>query len=199
MSEMILDSLFLITITDINKSGKLPRTVCISRHGFTRSYHLSSVLKIACTVTGMKRPSQTCSINHVLMILQRAISTIRRKRRRASFRFYPNSTNKVVGGNMDNVVDLREATCNVRGLAFNRLHAVLHETDRVPTPQEGKAALELLRQAELVIVDTNIQAVRIQHYLAKQALLALCVTGEQASELTLPEVPVWGDPQVDHQ
>lgn len=199
MSEMILDSLFLVTITSINKNGKLPRNVCISRHGFTRRYHLCSVLDIACKVAEMKRPSQTCSTAHVLMILQRAISVVRRKRRRSSFRFYPNSTNKVVGGNMDKVVDLRAASCNITGLALNRLLIVINETDRTPTPQEGQAALELLRKTELVIVDTELQSARMQNYLAKQVLLSLCVTGEQASDLTLPDVPVWGDPQVDHQ
>ncbi|AFQ96567.1 hypothetical protein G173_gp022 [Erwinia phage phiEaH2] len=199
MSEMILDSLFLVTITHINKNGKPPRNVFIERHGFIRRYHLQAVLVIACKVAQMKRPSVACSTNHILMILQRAISVIRRKRRRASFRFYPNSTNKVVGGDMSKVVDLREASCNVRGLALNRLLGVINETGREPTPPEGQAALELLRNAELVIVDTDLQSARMQNYLARQVLLTLCVTGEQASELTLPEVPVWGDPQVDHQ
>lgn len=200
MSCMILDSLFLITIAHINKHGKLPSNVCISRAGFVRRYHPCAVLTLACKVIDIKRPAYTCSTQHAMMILQRAISVIRRKRRRAPFRFYPNSTNKVLGCNMEGVLDLRAGSCNVTGLAYNRLYGVINEVDKSPTPQEGQATLALLRTATLIIVDTDIQCARMQDYLAKRVLLTLCVTGEQASELTLPSVEtVWGEPQVDHQ
>ncbi|WP_216088747.1 hypothetical protein, partial [Shigella flexneri] len=83
---------------------------------------------------------------------------MRRKRRRAAFRFYPNSTQQVVGEYSNMVVDLRAGRSNVTGLAYNRLKRILDDSDALTTPQEGQAALTLLRDAELVIVDTAVQA-----------------------------------------
>lgn len=198
MSEMILDSLFLITVAHINKNGKLPEHVDISRHGFKRRYQISKVLEIACLVTKMRRPVEGCSVKHAQMILGRAISEIRRKRRRAPYRFYPNSTKQVVGEG-EGVVDLREASCNVAGIARNWLLSVISKTPRSPTPQEGQAVLNLMRQAHLVITDTANQAARMQHYLACRGFATLAVPTEYAAEITLPATTEWSAPAVDHQ
>ncbi|EBV4534890.1 hypothetical protein DOW51_26140, partial [Salmonella enterica subsp. enterica serovar Kentucky] len=81
-----------------------------------------------------------------------------------------------------------------------RLKRILDDSDAFTTPQEGQAALALLRGAELVIVDTAVQAARMQHYLAKQGLVLLCVPSAQAANLTAPETSeVWSGPIVDHQ
>lgn len=201
MSEMILDSLLLITVSYINKTGKLPkRGVTIERDGFKHRYPLTKILDLAARLAKMRRPNSEAAPKYVLLVLQRAISEVRRKRRRAAFRFYPNSTQQVVGEYNDMVVDLRAGRSNVTGLAYNRLKRILEDSDALTTPQEGQAALTLLRGAELVIVDTGVQAARMQHYLAKQGLVLLCVTSAQAANLTTPETSeVWSDPIVDHQ
>lgn len=201
MSEMILDSLLLITVSYINKTGKLPkRGVTIERDGFKHRYPLTKILDLAARLAKMRRPNSEAAPKYVLLVLQRAISEVRRKRRRAAFRFYPNSTQQVVGEYNDMVVDLRAGRSNVTGLAYNRLKRILDDSDALTTPQEGQAALTLLRGAELVIVDTAVQAARMQHYLAKQGLVLLCVTSAQAVNLTTPETSeVWSDPIVDHQ
>lgn len=201
MSEMILDSLLLITVSYINKTGKLPkRGVTIERDGFKHRYPLTKILDLAARLAKMRRPNSEAAPKYVLLVLQRAISEVRRKRRRAAFRFYPNSTQQVVGEYNDMVVDLRAGRSNVTGLAYNRLKRILDDTDALTTPQEGQAALTLLRGAELVIVDTAVQAARMQHYLAKQGLVLLCVTSTQAANLTAPQTSeVWSDPIVDHQ
>lgn len=201
MSEMILDSLLLITVSYINKTGKLPkRGVTIERDGFKHRYPLTKILDLAARLAKMRRPNSEAAPKYVLLVLQRAISEVRRKRRRAAFRFYPNSTQQVVGGYNDMVVDLRAGRSNVTGLAYNRLKRILDDSDALTTPQEGQAALTLLRGAELVIVDTAVQAARMQHYLAKQGLVLLCVTSVQVANLTTPETSeVWSDPIVDHQ
>ncbi|AWN08899.1 hypothetical protein MLDJOKPK_00060 [Salmonella phage SPAsTU] len=198
MSEMILDSLFLITVAHINKNGKLPEHVDISRHGFKRRYQISKVLEIACLVTAMRRPGEGCSVKHAQMILGRAISEVRRKRRRSPYRFYPNSTKQVVGEG-GGVVDLREATCNVAGLARDWLLSIISKNPRSPTPQEGQAVLALMRKTHLVITDTPNQAARMQHYLACRGFATLAVPSAQAEEIKLPEVPEWSAPVVDHQ
>lgn len=201
MSEMILDSLLLITVSYINKTGKLPkRGVTIERDGFKHRYPLTKILDLAARLAKMRRPNSEAAPKYVLLVLQRAISEVRRKRRRAAFRFYPNSTQQVVGQYNDMVVDLRAGRSNVTGLAYNRLKRILDDSDALTTPQEGQAALTLLRGADLVIVDTAVQAARMQHYLAKQGLVLLCVTSAQAANLTTPETSeVWSGPIVDHQ
>ena len=201
MSEMILDSLLLTTVSYINKTGKLPkRGVTIERDGFKHRYPLTKILDLAARLAKMRRPNSEAAPKYVLLVLQRAISEVRRKRRRAAFRFYPNSTQQVVGEYNDMVVDLRAGRSNVTGLAYNRLKRILDDSNALTTPQEGQAALTLLRGAELVIVDTAVQAARMQHYLAKQGLVLLCVTSAQAANLTTPETSeVWSDPIVDHQ
>ena len=201
MSEMILDSLLLITVSYINKTGKLPkRGVTIERDGFKHRYPLTKILDLAARLAKMRRPNSEAAPKYVLLVLQRAISEVRRKRRRAAFRFYPNSTQQVVGEYSNMVVDLRAGRSTVTGLAYNRLKRILDDSDALTTPQEGQAALTLLRDAELVIVDTAVQAARMQHYLAKQGLVLLCVTSAQAANLTAPETSeVWSDPIVDHQ
>lgn len=201
MSEMILDSLLLITVSYINKTGKLPkRGVTIERDGFKHRYPLTKILDLAARLAKMRRPNSEAAPKYVLLVLQRAISEVRRKRRRAAFRFYPNSTQQVVGEYNDMVVDLRAGRSNVTGLAYNRLKRILDDSDALTTPQEGQAALTLLRGAELVIVDTAVEAARMQHYLAKQGLVLLCVTSAQAANLTAPQTSeVWCDPIVDHQ
>ena len=201
MSEMILDSLLLITVSYINKTGKLPkRGVTIERDGFKHRYPLTKILDLAARLAKMRRPNSEAAPKYVLLVLQRAISEVRRKRRRAAFRFYPNSTQQVVGEYSNMVVDLRAGRSNVTGLAYNRLKRILDDSDALTTPQEGQAALTLLRDAELVIVGTAVQAARMQHYLAKQGLVLLCVTSAQAANLTAPETSeVWSDPIVDHQ
>lgn len=201
MSEMILDSLLLITVSYINKTGKLPkRGVTIERDGFKHRYPLTKILDLAARLAKMRRPNSEAAPKYVLLVLQRAISEVRRKRRRAAFRFYPNSTQQVVGEYSNMVVDLRAGRSNVTGLAYNRLKRILDDSDALTAPQEGQAALTLLRDAELVIVDTAVQAARMQHYLAKQGLVLLCVTSAQAANLTAPETSeVWSDPIVDHQ
>ncbi|EFY2245816.1 hypothetical protein DQB62_04210 [Shigella flexneri] len=201
MSEMILDSLLLITVSYINKTGKLPkRGVTIERDGFKHRYPLTKILDLAARLAKMRRPNSEAAPKYVLLVLQRAISEVRRKRRRAAFRFYPNSTQQVVGEYSNMVVDLRAGRSNVTGLAYNRLKRILVDSDALTTPQEGQAALTLLRDAELVIVDTAVQAARMQHYLAKQGLVLLCVTSAQAANLTSPETSeVWSGQIVDHQ
>lgn len=201
MSEMILDSLLLITVSYINKTGKLPkRGVTIERDGFKHRYPLTKILDLAARLAKMRRPNSEAAPKYVLLVLQRAISEVRRKRRRAAFRFYPNSTQQVVGEYSNMVVDLRAGRSNVTGLAYNRLKRILDDSDALTTPQEGQAALTLLRDAELVIVDTAVQAARMQHYLAKQGLVLLCVTSAQAANLTSSETSeVWSGPIVDHQ
>lgn len=201
MSEMILDSLLLITVSYINKTGKLPkRGVTIERDGFKHRYPLTKILDLAARLAKMRRPNSEAAPKYVLLVLQRAISEVRRKRRRAAFRFYPNSTQQVVGEYNDMVVDLRAGRSNVTGMAYNRLKRILDDSDALTTPQEGQAALTLLRGAELVIVDTAVEAARMQHYLAKQGLVLLCVTSAQAANLTAPQTSeVWSDPIVDHQ
>lgn len=201
MSEMILDSLLLITVSYINKTGKLPkRGVTIERDGFKHRYPLTKILDLAARLAKMRRPNSEAAPKYVLLVLQRAISEVRRKRRRAAFRFYPNSTQQVVGEYNDMVVDLRAGRSNVTGLAYNRLKRILDDSDALTTPQEGQAALTLLRGAELVIVGTAVEAARMQHYLAKQGLVLLCVTSAQAANLTAPQTSeVWSDPIVDHQ
>lgn len=201
MSEMILDSLLLITVSYINKTGKLPkRGVTIERDGFKHRYPLTKILDLAARLAKMRRPNSEAAPKYVLLVLQRAISEVRRKRRRAAFRFYPNSTQQVVGEYNDMVVDLRAGRSNVTGLAYNRLKRILDDSDALTTPQEGQAALTLLRGTELVIVDTAVEAARMQHYLAKQGLVLLCVTSAQAANLTAPQTSeVWSDPIVDHQ
>lgn len=201
MSEMILDSLLLITVSYINKTGKLPkRGVTIERDGFKHRYPLTKILDLAARLAKMRRPNSEAAPKYVLLVLQRAISEVRRKRRRAAFRFYPNSTQQVVGEYSNMVVDLRAGRSNVTGLAYNRLKRILDDSDALTTPQEGQAALTLLRGAELVIVDTAVQAARMQHYLAKQGLVLLCVPSPQAANLAMPETSeVWSDPIVDHQ
>ncbi len=201
MSEMILDSLLLITVSYINKTGKLPkRGVTIERDGFKHRYPLTKILDLAARLAKMRRPNSEAAPKYVLLVLQRAISEVRRKRRRAAFRFYPNSTQQVVGEYSNMVVDLRAGRSNVTGLAYNRLKRILDDSDTLTTPQEGQAALTLLRGAELVIVDTAVQAARMQHYLAKQGLVLLCVPSAQAANLAMPETSeVWSDPIVDHQ
>lgn len=201
MSEMILDSLLLITVSYINKTGKLPkRGVTIERDGFKHRYPLTKILDLAARLAKMRRPNSEAAPKYVLMVLQRAISEVRRKRRRAAFRFYPNSTQQVVGEYNDMVVDLRAGRSNVTGMAYNRLKRILDDSDALTTPQEGQAALTLLRGTELVIVDTAVEAARMQHYLAKQGLVLLCVTSAQAANLTAPQTSeVWSDPIVDHQ
>lgn len=201
MSEMILDSLLLITVSYINKTGKLPkRGVTIERDGFKHRYPLTKILDLAARLAKMRRPNSEAAPKYVLLVLQRAISEVRRKRRRAAFRFYPNSTQQVVGEYNDMVVDLRAGRSNVTGLVYNRLKRILDDSDALTTPQEGQAALTLLRGAELVIVDTAVEAARMQHYLAKQGLVLLCVTSAQAANLTAPQTSeVWSDPIVDHQ
>lgn len=201
MSEMILDSLLLITVSYINKTGKLPkRGVTIERDGFKHRYPLTKILDLAARLAKMRRPNSEAAPKYVLLVLQRAISEVRRKRRRAAFRFYPNSTQQVVGEYNDMVVDLRAGRSNVTGMAYNRLKRILDDSDALTTPQEGQAALTLLRGTELVIVDTAVEAARMQHYLAKQGLVLLCVTSAQAANLTAPQTSeVWSDPIVDHQ
>lgn len=201
MSEMILDSLLLITVSYINKTGKLPkRGVTIERDGFKHRYPLTKILDLAARLAKMRRPNSEAAPKYVLLVLQRAISEVRRKRRRAAFRFYPNSTQQVVGEYNDMVVDLRAGRSNVTGMAYNRLKRILDDSDALTTPQEGQAALTLLRGAELVIVDTSVEAARMQHYLAKQGLVLLCVTSAQAANLTAPQTSeVWSGPIVDHQ
>ena len=201
MSEMILDSLLLITVSYINKTGKLPkRGVTIERDGFKHRYPLTKILDLAARLAKMRRPNSEAAPKYVLLVLQRAISEVRRKRRRAAFRFYPNSTQQVVGEYNDMVVDLRAGRSNVTGMAYNRLKRILDDSDALTTPQEGQAALTLLRGTELVIVDTAVEAARMQHYLAKQGLVLLCVTSAQAANLTAPQTSeVWSGPIVDHQ
>ncbi|EDG6829056.1 hypothetical protein FG609_023240 [Salmonella enterica subsp. enterica serovar Typhimurium] len=198
MSEMILDSLFLITVANINKNGNLPEYVDISRHGFKRRYQIGKVLEIACLVTNMRRPVDGCSVKHAQMILGRAISEVRRKRRRAPYRFYPNSTKQVVGEG-EGVVDLREASCNVGGIARDWLMSIISKHPRAPTPQEGQAVLALMRKTHLVITDTPNQAARMQHYLACRGFTTLAVPSEYATDIKLPPVPEWSEPKVDHQ
>lgn len=201
MSEMVLDSLLLITVSYINKTGKLPkRGVTIEREGFKHRYPLTKVLDLAARLAKMRRPNSEAAPKYVLLVLQRAISEVRRKRRRAAFRFYPNSTQQVVGEYNDMVVDLRAGRSNVTGMAYNRLKRILDDSDALTTPQEGQAALALLRRAELVIVDTPVEAARMQHYLARQGLVLLCVTSAQTQNLRTPEpVATWSEPIVDHQ
>ncbi|HCS5018697.1 TPA: hypothetical protein ORQ81_000191 [Escherichia coli] len=201
MSEMILDSLLLITVSYINKTGKLPkRGVTIEREGFKHRYPLTKVLDLAARLAKMRRPNSEAAPKYVLLVLQRAISEVRRKRRRAAFRFYPNSTQQVVGEYNEMVVDLRAGRSNVTGMAYNRLKRILDDSDALTTPQEGQAALALLRRAELVIVDTPVEAARMQHYLARQGLVLLCVTSAQTQNLRTAEpVTTWSEPIVDHQ
>lgn len=199
MPEMILDSLFLITNAYIDKHKKLPMRVCVRRKGVSRLYHIATVLDIACKVTGMAKPKSLNNFKHVRGILHKAVCVMHRLRRQSPYRFLLKD-GVADSGHRDNLVDLRDAFCNVAGMARERLVSVAQGTTRPPTQQEAEAAIEMMRRAELVVVNDEKEAFRLQHYLAERALTPLVVHAEVAAPLNQPvTVGQWSEPTVAHQ
>lgn len=199
MPEMILDSLFLITNAYIDKHGKLPVRICVRRSGVSRLYHITKVLDIACKVTGMKRPKTLNNFKHVQGILHKAMCDMHRKRRHSPY----HALTRASGGNVEyreNIVNLRPGYCNVNGLGAQRLRNIIQGKNVEPTPQEAEHAMSLLRAAELIVVESEAEAYRIQFFLTDRGLPALVVYGEAADKLNLPSTDgVWSKPTVEHQ
>lgn len=198
MPEMILDSLFLITNAYIDKHKKLPVRVCIRRRGVSRLYHIATVLDIACKITGMDKPKSLNNFKHVRGVLHKAVCVMHRLRRQSPYRFLLKGTD--IGEYRDNLVDLRDAYCNVAGMGRERLVSVAQGTTRPPTQQEAEAAIEMMKRAELVVVQDEKEAYRLQHYLAERALTPLVIHAEVAGLLNQPETAeAWSEPTVAHQ
>jgi len=199
MPEMILDSLFLITSAYISKHKKLPVQVCVRRKGVSRLYHMTTVLDIACKVTGMDKPKSLNRFNHIRGILHKAVCVVYRMRRDSPYRFLLKD-GVAVSDYRENLVDLRDDYCNVCGMGRERLVAVAQGTSRAPTQQEAEAAIEMMRRAELVVVNTEKEAYRLQHYLAERALTPIVVHHAAVAGLELPKTEgQWSEPTVVHQ
>lgn len=199
MPEMILDSLFLITSAYIDKHKKLPVQVCVRRKGVSRMYHITTVLDIACKVTGMTKPKTLNSFKHVRGILHKAVCVMYRLRRDSPYRFLLKAGLEVAEYR-DNLVDLRDEFCNVCGLARERLVSVAQGNSRAPTQQEAEAAIAMMKRAELVVVNNEKEAYRLQHYLAERALTPIVVHHDMVADLDLPKTEgQWSEPTVAHQ
>lgn len=199
MTEMVLDSIFLIAHAYIDKHGTLPEKICVRRRRNSRLYHIVRVVDIACEVTGMERPKSLRNIRHVKGTLHKAVCVMNRHRKRSPY--YPLTRNPIREVTEEGmVIDLRSATCNVAGLARERLVAVAEGREYTPTKQAAQAAAELLKKADVIAVDSERASHRVQFFLADRGIRALVVFGEAAEALKLPKVEAeWSEPTVDHQ
>ncbi|QXO09545.1 hypothetical protein pEaSNUABM11_00121 [Erwinia phage pEa_SNUABM_11] len=196
---MILDSIILIANKYINKNGKLPPSVGVHRGIYKRLYHISTVVGIACKVSGMKRPPSTRDFNRVKGILHKAVCVLHHKRHKSPYRGLT-KTPQEIPMTREGIVDLRPSTCNVAGLARQRLVAIIDDTKATTTAQEANAAIALMTEAELVLVETDIQSYRLQHYLAERGILTMVMTTAEIPGLDMPNTEgEWSDPTVDHQ
>jgi len=196
---MILDSIILIANKSVTTKKEIPPTVAVHRGRYKRLYHIATVVEIACKVAKMKRPPSSRDFNRVKGILHKAICVIHQKRHKSPYRGLLR-TPQEVPMTREGIVDLREKTCNVAGLARQRLTSIINETKSPASLQEATAAIELMKTAELVIVESDIQSYRLQHYLAERGLLPLVITSAQAAGLDMPATDGdWSEPVVDHQ
>jgi hypothetical protein len=100
----------------------------------------------------------------------------------------------------EGIVDLRTATCNVAGLARQRLVSIINDSKTPTTTQEAHAAIAMVTSAELILVDTEIQSYRLQHFLAERGILTMVMTSSETTGLIMPNTEdEWSDPTVDHQ
>lgn len=196
---MILDSIILIANKYINKNGKLPPSVGVHRGIYKRLYHISTVVGIACKVSGMKRPPSTRDFNRVKGILHKAVCVVHHKRHKSPYRGLLKVPQEIPV-TREGIVDLRPKTCNVAGIARDRLMSIIDDSKSPTTAQAATAAIELMTATELVIVETDIQSYRLQHYLAERGLLPLVLTSTEAAGLDMPETDGdWSAPAVGHQ
>lgn len=199
MPDMILDSLFLIANAYIGKHGKLPERICVRRPGFSKLYHITVVLDAACKVTGMEKPKSLSSFRRVKGILHKAMCIMHRARRQSPYRHLLKASAEMTDYR-DNLIDLRPAFCNVAGVGSERLNAVISGNTRPPTQQEAQAAIEMMKRAELIVVDSEKEAFRLQHYLAERALTPIVVHAEAVAGMDLPSTEgEWSEPTVAHQ
>lgn len=194
---MILDSLFLITNAYIGSNGKVPNRIFIRRKGYNCVYHISSVVDIACKITGVKRPKTISDVVRIRGLMRKACADMYRYRRKAPYRYLPKSVGKVTGENVGKIIDLRDGHVSVAGIVYDRLLAVINATGTRPSQQAAIMTNATVADVEMFIVDNDKQSYRLQKFLADRGFKALVVTGDKAEGYGNEEG--WSAPGVGYQ
>lgn len=197
---MILDSLFRIVCSRIKKNDGLPEYVTIQRDGFRHKYHINEIVRIASKVIGKERSVGIKDVELASRVLMRARDAMFIYRQSSPVACWAlNNVEKVPVNEHVRVVDLRKESCNVEGLALPRLLKALDkEHNGVVSPQNSMAAVKLLMATDLVIVDTPLEAQRIQGYLAERILKAAVAHSKEIEGYYTPPKKdgVWSEPFV---
>lgn len=200
---MILDSLFRIAAHDFRVNGKLPEYVHIRRKGgFHRDYHIREVVALASKVCGLKKTVGIKREKNALGILRKAARIMHEQRLLSPVCGYvlTDLPKTKITGNVK-VGDLRSASCNVVGMARVRLEAAMNNTakETVLRPEHRYAAVEMAKQTDIFVVDTDIQSARLQDFLARANLSSVVVTHEDIKDFyeVSPEAREdWSEPLI---
>lgn len=199
---MILESLFRIASARVKKDNALPEYITIQRDGFRRKYHINEVVSIASKIVGKSRSVGVKNVEAAKEILLRARDVMFVYRQCSPVACWalidlPKTEIK----SYVRIVDLREKTCNVAGLALTRLNkALTRDADMQVSHQDSMAAIQLMMETDLVIVETPLECQRMQDYLASRVLKPVVVhTKEIEGYYDAPITEgTWSKPTVAH-
>lgn len=198
---MILESLFRIVCSRIKKTNALPGYVTINRDGFRHKYHINEIVRIASKVIGKERSVGIKNVEVATQVLLRARDAMFIYRQASPVACWAlNNVRKIPIGEHIRVVDLRKASCNVEGPALPRLLKSISKDDDVKvSPQNSMAAVKLILETDIIIVDTPLECQRLQSYLASRVLKAVVVHAAEIEGYYNPPLKdiEWSEPFVD--
>lgn len=180
---MIIDSLFRLVAASLRDEGKLPTHVKIRRKDFVKTYPIQQVVNIASRVSGMSRSVGFKDLNNTAGIIRKAAAIMADHRRKHPLGGF--ASRDVEKRKFDNiefkVVDLRLRMLNVQGIARERLESVLNNKPNPKlTHHHSYAAIEVVKEADIIVVHSRIESVRLQSYLATRNIKTIVIDNEIA-------------------
>lgn len=199
---MILESLFRIACSRAKKENILPEYITIQRDGFRHKYHINEVVRIASKIVGKERSVGVKNVDAAKEILLRARDAMFVYRQASPVACWaltdlPKSEIKP----FVRVVDLRPKTCNIAGLALTRLgKALTRDANLQVSHQDSMAAVKLMMETDLVIVETPLECQRMQDYLASRVLKPVVVHSKEIEGYYNAPITEgsWSEPTVAH-
>ena len=182
---MILDSLFRIAAFEFKKENKLPRHVYIRRHKFRHEYHIREVVALASKVCGLSHSVGISNQMSALGIIKKAARLLHDERLLSPVcGFVISDLPKTKLNGAVKIIDLRDAYCNVYGLARVRLCAAATDTARdiVLRPEHRYAAVAAAQGADIIIVETSTQSAHLQHFLARANVSTVVTTTSEVAD-----------------
>jgi len=196
---MIIDSLFAVTCTLINKNHEVPEAVTVGRNGKARKYNKEKIIEIASKVVGDPSPENYATEAQQQALMLRAMIVIQ-KRRSLKKLGWLCRRGKKCGKQLFveglKIIDIREATCNCSGMVKGYLQKFAAGGRPRNFVRHSEGFLSQVTNTDLVITQTEPECIALQHYFAGRGIVTVVAYSEQVSTLTTQAAEEWSKPFV---